>query len=375
MRMLSKVIAGAAVLATAVTMAAGPALADPVNSKLKPVVPKVFDVVGTGSDTTMFVLDQLSINYNSAHKTHNKTHPWVYSWDAVNPKTQASGDLISTKTGCKKIARPFGSSAGVATLAANIKDPKGGFCEDFARSSRGRTATDPVKGKGGILFVALAKDAVTYATLAKGTNAPHNLTTAQLTKIYSCSVRHWNQVGGNNSKTIDPILPQASSGTRAFFLTAINVTTPGKCVRSPATLEENEGTNKIYKNNKNAIVPFSVGRWVSQGFHSAKCGKKPTSKQNLFGCNKNGVLGLNSINGKKPTVGSGAKTTLNPKFAAAFVRTVYDVVRFSTATKDHIPAAQESIFGSKGYFCTNKTAKTDIAAYGFLTTPLCGLGF
>jgi ABC-type phosphate transport system substrate-binding protein len=376
MRMLSKVIAGAAVLATAVSLAAGPAMADPVNSKLKPVLPKSFDVVGTGSDTIQSVLDQLSINYNSAHKTHNKSHPWVYSWDAVNPKTGALGDLIKTKDNCKKIARPNGSSAGIATLAASIKNPKGGFCEDFGRSSRGRATGDPVKGKGGILFVALAKDAVTWSTLAKGSHAPRNLTTKQLHDIYMCTVKQWGAVGGTKGAKIKPILPQPASGTRAFFLAQINITTPGPCVTaSNNSIEENEGTNKIFKNNKNVIFPFSVGKFVAQGFHSAKCGKKPTKGQNLFGCNQNGVLALRKINGKSPTVGSGKNTKVNAGFSAAFVRTVYDVVRFSTATKDHIPANEEAIFGHKGWFCTNKTAKTDITNYGFLTTPLCGLGF
>ena len=278
------------------------------------------------------------------------------------------------RSDCAKIARPNGSSAGIATLAANIKDPKGGFCEDFGRSSRGRAATDPVKGKGGVLFVALAKDAVSWSTLAKGSNAPQSLTTAQLTAIYSCQTRNWNKVGGK-AGTIVPVLPQSASGTRSFFLTAINVTTPGKCVQTSETIEENEGTNKIFKNNKNVIFPFSVGKFVAQGFHSAACGKKPGAGQNLFGCNQNGVLTVRSINGKKPTTGSGKSTSVNPAFSQAFVRTVYDVVRFSTATKDHIAKVQEPIFGTKGWFCTNKTAKADIKNYGFLTTPLCGLGF
>jgi ABC-type phosphate transport system substrate-binding protein len=376
MRMLSKVITGAVVLAAAVATAAGPAMADPVSSSLKPVVPKSFDLVGTGSDTIQSVLDQLSINYNSAHKTDTAKHPHIYSWDAVNPKTGALGDLISTKSGCAKIARPNGSSAGVATLAANIKDPKGGFCEDFGRSSRGRATSDPRKGKGGVLFVALAKDAVTWSTLAKGSNAPKNLTTKQLHDIYMCTVTQWGAVGGKQGAKIDPILPQAASGTRAFFLAQINVTDPGGCVTASNTkIEENEGTNKIFKNNKNVIFPFSIGKFVAQGFHSAACGKKPGKGQNLFGCNQNGVLALRNINGKAPTTGSGKNTKVNPGFSAAFVRTVYDVVRFAPGTSDHIPANQEAIFGHKGWFCTNKTAKTDIGNYGFLTTPLCGLGF
>lgn len=55
----------------------------------------------------------------------------------------------------------------------------------------------------------------------------------------------------------------------------------------------------------------------------------------------------------------------------------YDVVRYSTSTRDHIPANLEPFFASasarvKGWFCTAKTARSDITDYGFLTTPFCG---
>ncbi len=340
------------------------------------MTPRPYDVVSVGPDTTQSLLDQLSVGYNAAHKTHNKNHPWIYSWDATNPETQAIGDLITTKSGCAKLARPNGSSAGIATLESNIKDPKGGHCEDVARSSRGRQPTDPPAGKGGILFVALAKDAVTYAT-QQASNAAKNLTTAQLTKIYLCTATKWNQVGGTSKAVIKPFLPPTTSGTRTFFLAAIGVTTPGTCVNS--TPEQNEGTNKLL-HSLNAIFPYSVADYIAQRYHSAACGKKPTASQNKFGCDVHGTLKLNSINGSRPTVGSGAKQTINPGFSPTFVRTVYDVVRYSTATSDHIPASLEPFFASaqakvKGWFCTTKTARADIADYGFLPSPLCGRGF
>src|ERR1700740_1163392 len=83
MRTLKKLLAGAAVVASATAMAIGPALADPINGSGKPVVPKETDVVGVGSDTIEFLLDQLSFDYNKSHSTG----PRLYSWDALNPKT------------------------------------------------------------------------------------------------------------------------------------------------------------------------------------------------------------------------------------------------------------------------------------------------
>src|SRR5258708_9549310 len=177
MRTLKRLLAAAAVAASATAMAVGPALADPINGSGKPVTPKETDVVGVGSDTLEFLMDQLSFDFNKSHATG----PRLYSWDALNPKTGLT-DMIKTKSGCAAIPRPNGSGAGITTLKANTKttDEKH-FCVDYARSSRPRNgATDPPKAKGGIVFVALAKDAVTYATNST-TNAPANLTTAQLT--------------------------------------------------------------------------------------------------------------------------------------------------------------------------------------------------
>jgi ABC-type phosphate transport system substrate-binding protein len=379
MRMLGKLITGAAVLATVTTLTAGAALADPPSG----VTPKATDIVGGGSNTTEFLLDQLTTNYNAAHKTG--TH--IYSWDALANAAATTSPNIAYKAGCVAAPRPNGSSEGIADLAENIKDPKSKshFCLDFARSSRAEKSTDP----SGLTFVPLALDNVSYASLAKGSNAPTNLTTKQLTEIYTCTVTKWNQVGGKSKDTIHPLLPQPGSGTLAFFLAAINVTTPGKCVDEPNTLEENEGVDPIYTNNKknapNEIVPFSVGKWISQAYHSAACStkscstdksgvfikcKKPAKGQNAFGCDVNGVLKVNDINKTNPIKGTGAKAVLNPHFTPTFIRTLYDVVR-TAKTSDSIPSYLNGFFGPSGFFCSSKE-KATIAAYGFEPTASCG---
>jgi ABC-type phosphate transport system substrate-binding protein len=387
MRMLKKLLVTAVTAASATALAVGPALADPINGSGKPVKPKETDVVGVGSDTIQFLLDQFSFDYNKAHKTG--TH--LYSWDALNPKTGAS-EQISFKSGCTKTLRPNGSSAGIATLIANQKTgDKKHFCADFARSSRARQPGDPSRGKAGIQFVALGKDAVTYATNAT-TNAPANLSTAQLNSIYSCTVTNWNQVGGKNAP-IKAVLPQTSSGTRAFFLTAIGLGTsgPGGCVNS--TPEENEGVDPVLSGpgSQNVIFPFSIGKYIAEKFHSAKCTNAgctakppchPKAGQNRFGCDTHGKMVLRSINHTKPTTGTGAKTVINAHFSAAFVRTVFVVVRFSTSTSSHIPSALQKFFNPhttkphriSGWVCSNKTAHADLINYGFLPTPFCGTG-
>ena len=90
MRMLTRLVVGAATAATAIAMAAAPALADPPSG----VVPKASNIVGVGSDTTQNVFDQFSHDYNATH-TANK----LYSWDATNPATGAIHDNIVIEKG------------------------------------------------------------------------------------------------------------------------------------------------------------------------------------------------------------------------------------------------------------------------------------
>jgi ABC-type phosphate transport system substrate-binding protein len=376
MRTLKKLFVAAAAAATVTATAMGPALADPP----KGVTPKATDVVGVGSDTLEFLLDQFSFDYNRTHSTGAK----LYSWDALNPVTGLTDNIVE-KSGCASTPRPDGSSAGIAELAKNAKTGTH-FCVDFARSSRPRASTDPAKGPGGILFVALAKDAVTWAANST-TNAPSSLTPAQLNGIYSCTIRNWNQVGGK-SGTINAQLPQTSSGTRAFFLTAIGVTTPGSCVGS--TAEENEGINPVLK-GANTIFPYSIGKYIAEKFHSAKClnstctgnpACKPTSTQNRFGCDTHGSMVLHKINGIAPTTGTGTSTVINSKFPSNFVRTVFDVVRWAK-TANNIPGYLQKFFDAKnttgtgpvsGWACSNSIAHQDMINYGFKPTPFCGTG-
>jgi ABC-type phosphate transport system substrate-binding protein len=355
--------------------------------------PVTGDFVGTGSDTIESVMDQFSADYNSSHSTGGR----LWSFDALNPIcgsncTPNQPDVVVTKhtptdsTTCAQ-PRPFGSSNGIISLE-NSKTLSGGApCIDFARSSRARSGSDP----GTISFVNLAGDAVTYAT-QPGTNAPANLTTADLTGIYNCTITNWSAVGGK-SGTIVPMLPQNGSGTRSFFLGAIGVTTPGACVSTSATsqapgnlntntLEENEGVDpSLNMNTANVIFPFSVGKWIAERFHSASCGTvsncfknesacTPTSGQNLFGCNIHGTMVLDSINGTAPTTGTGKATVINSGFTATFTRLLFEVVPNPlTPPNFGIPSNLAPLFGPTGFTCSSTTAKTDLKNYGFLVLP------
>jgi len=352
--------------------------------------PAEADATGVGSDTIQNVLDQFAADYNP---TVSATASHLYSWDATNPLTGAIGDSIAEKTGCSSIPRPDGSSAGITQLATFQKTHDGKFfCSSFARSSRARASTDPAFAPGGIAFVDLAGDAVTWSAQAT-TNAPATLTQAQLAAIYNCTDTNWSQVGGKNAP-IHAFIPQTGSGTRSFFLSAIGVATPGSCVSDDnGALEENEGVNPVLK-DPDAIFPYSIGKYIAEKFHSATClnatctpnssgiACNPSGHQNLFGCNTHGTMVLKQINGVAPTTGGGTGTVINSSFPAAFQRILFEVVPYDPATSDHIPGSEagapggvnlEPLFGASGFVCTNTTAKTDLKNYGFLVTPLCGV--
>jgi ABC-type phosphate transport system substrate-binding protein len=408
MRMLHKILAGVAATAAAAVLAAGPALADPPSG----VTPKAADIVGVGSDTIQYLLDQLSVDYN---KTIASSAPHLYSWDAT-----PAGN-IQTKSGSTNcnIPRPDGSSAGIAALEGNASDGSH-FCVDFARSSRSRGSTDPACATGGICFLYLGGDAVTWSArsaAAGGTNAPSSLTLTQIKNIYLCKITNWSKVGGK-SGTIKPFLPQTASGTRSFFLTALGggttPITPGPCVSDGATaqfpngtIQENEGQDSML-NNPNAIFPYSVGDYIAQGYHDAACTSgcggtvsdnpacAPASSENKFGCNetttgagKSPVLTLEKVGGVAPTSpfplpaeptppAINSKVKVNTKFPAAFQRHVYDVVRFGGSAANPIPSYLQKVFnpatGSpKGWICGSTKGPADIRAYGFVyQSTLCG---
>jgi ABC-type phosphate transport system substrate-binding protein len=370
MRKLTKLFAGAASMVAATALVAGMATTASAapNDPPKGITPQSFDIVGVGSNTTQYVLDQISVDYNKTVKVHNANHPWFFTWDAVQPGTSGTTPTkIVTKAGCGLITRPNGSTAGLKALDLNQFDGKTGhYCIDFGRSSGGRNPIAPKPGPNGVLYVAFAKDAITWATKA-GSLAPASLTKAQLQGIFTCKTTNWKQVGGK-AGAIKVYLPQPGSGTLSTWEKFMGITTVGSCVSQAP--EENEGTFAGFK-SPNAIAIYSIGAYVSQKFNSAACGAKPKAGQNMFGCNTTGVLTLGKISGVAPIAGH----KINLNFPSAFFRTVYNIVRWTAKTPDHIYQRLGAFFSSKalhGYMCSSPTATTAIQNYGFIPSATCG---
>jgi ABC-type phosphate transport system substrate-binding protein len=371
MRKLTRVMAGFASVAAAAALMAGSvtaASADPIASNGKAVAPAYYDIVGVGSNTTEYVMDQFSVNYNKTVKVHNAAHPFFYSWDALPKGANAASTAykITPKAGCTVIGRPDGSTAGLKALDANQKDRSTGhYCVDYGRSSGGRSTSAPKAGPGGVIYVAFAKDAITWAVDSGAHDAPATLNTAQLKAIFTCKDTNWNQVGGKNA-AIKVYLPQNGSGTLSTWEKFMGLAdVPGCANQAP---EENEGTNGVFKNNPSAIFIYSIGAYVAQKYHSASCtAKAPAKGQNEFGCNVTGFLALGKIGGSTPIVAS----KINPAFPATYWRTVYNILRWSKGTPFNMAKTVAPFFSRTGYLCSAKAAPV-IESYGFVVDKACG---
>ncbi|MFJ8437221.1 hypothetical protein ACIQ9P_38610 [Kitasatospora sp. NPDC094019] len=339
--------ASALVLASALALTVTtPAIADPPQ-------PAATDIVGVGAGVTEMLLNQFSTDYNaSLAAAGDTTSPRLYSWDSTGTPFR-----ITTKTGATSIVRPYDSSNGIATL-----DATNGNTVDFARSARGPRADDPVTDQ----FVFMARDAVSWAAPAGG-NAPTDLTSNDLRLIYGCYYTNWRQINpALPDAAIVPVLAvrgAALSDSSGFFLrtvTGSSVFEYGPCVRTVS--QENQGTDPLL-HDPNAIVPYSVGRYVGQvyGGHT-RPGDEP------------GTLTVRSLNGISPV------DTVNGQLRISFVSSMfgyplYIVVRVSDWNSTNARGtALRAVFGRNGWVCRSNGGAPAIRSYGFLTMPVGGCG-
>ncbi|MBD0692410.1 PstS family phosphate ABC transporter substrate-binding protein [Streptomyces sp. CBMA123] len=336
----AKLLAAAALATSLATVATGTAVADPAAG----VTPAAQDIVGVGSDTTQAVLDQFSTDYNASLGS-GSTAPRLYSYDATGTSP------ITTKTGATSITRPNGSGAGISALAANTS-----ATVDFARSSRDPQSSDP----NTFDFVAYATDAVSWAA-QNGGHAPANLTTQNLKDIFNCNVTTWNQIDPSlSTNTIKPFLPQANSGTRAFFLKTLGITTINSCVTQG--VQENQGS-ALALQDPDAVVPYSVAHFIGQAYYGKGSGS-----------DVQGPLTVRSIDGVAP-IDTTNKVITDAFASTNYARSVYNVLRHAefVATDTHGTALQ-AIFGTNGWICNNATATADLQSFGFLPLPAGACG-
>ncbi|SKC53606.1 hypothetical protein ACUWEX_08890 [Okibacterium fritillariae] len=325
-----KAVALCAALGVAV---AGLALATPANAD-----PVSNSYVLVGSDTLQDAGNALAngttITGSNVRVTANGNT--IGSFDAFG------SSAIQAKSGGAYFARPAGSGDGVKALSRSIDG--GNFSVsgnttpavaipgqvDIARSSSGPGAL--ANNNGALAYIPFGRDAVSYAYQGAGLD---QLSAATLKQVYECTV---TSVGG---VPVTPVLPQAASGTRKFFLTAIGNPTLGSCVQQPG-FAENDGT---VLTGDGQIIPFSVASWVAQ---------KSGAGQNRTG---NAVLG--STQGSvAPTTGTGAAIAPNAPFYAntTWGRDTYVVVeqaRIDSTNPKYDPALAALVDSTKTKSLTN----------------------
>jgi hypothetical protein len=302
-------VVGAVVLG--VGALAVPAVADPADGNHRVLS-------GVGSDTTQDVLNGLSESVDNGAT--------IASYNATGSATIQTRD-----TGCV-INRPDGSSAGIDALRNAVDNSTG--CLDFARSSRGPADTSTQD----LSWIAYAKDAVTVAVRSDSAlNNNLNVTTAQLHDIYTCSLTSLNGV------TLTPLLPQANSGTRTFFLGQIGVaeTAVGSCV---GTFQEHNG---VQLDTAGDIAPYSIAQYLAQTGGVVE--------------DRHGATVLGKVNSVSPTTADG---TLNTAFP--YSRDVYNVVPTAKLSNATVAA---TFVGSSSKVCADSGT---IELYGFGTVSNCG---
>ena len=244
-------VAATSLAATALAMAA-PAQADPS------FVPDADDIVGVGSDTSMFALSYLAdghsgvAGYNAAGSARRLVSVDAKAF-AADGVTQTNSATVVLRSGAAAINRPNGSTEGKNLLrpATNNADVS------FARSS---SAISSAEASDGLVGFPFAKDTLAMAT-STTSNAPAALTEAQIVDIYEGDLTNWASVGGA-SGVIKPLIPQSGSGTRSFFVSELKRMNGGVdvAINNSVVVPVQEHSDALIKDDPNAVAPFSVGR-------------------------------------------------------------------------------------------------------------------
>ena len=335
----------------AIAFGALPAQADPTT-------PPFPTLAGAGSDTTQDVVGGLTTLNPSV----------VGSWNAVGSAT------IQTKSGGPAFQRPNGSGDGVYALSMSAGAGTGLYNSvniagqlDYARSSSGPSSTYPGSD---LTYIPFATDAVTYAfngASAFPTDVPLGTAATDtavggifpfnLRNIYNCRVTTFSDASGNDV-TIVPLIPQAGSGTRSFWLGQVGLTeaTLPTCVTSRNnTVEEHDG--RALTGNGD-VMPYSIAQYIAQGRYSAITTATVVERRG------------NSVLGKVATVNpfqlTGTTLTLNSSFPIK--RTVYNVVQTSRLAETAIAS---TFVGSTSTVC-GTAGQAVIKSFGFAVASNCG---
>jgi ABC-type phosphate transport system substrate-binding protein len=348
------------------------------------------DIIGAGSDTTQYLLDQLATDYDATVTTG----PKLINYDACVGDTSSAtatglgsnpdgsgfpcgADNTGTKVG---VARPAtvidpkaaatavmpNSSGSGRTLLQTPTDPLFGDVA-FARSSGPLNTTNLAAGEIGLPF---AVDKIITATNPTGP-APAALTGQQVLRIYNGTYTNWDQVGGKDA-AIHPYLPKAGSGTlnaaEAFLAQLDGVT------EAPGTDNDPSSHSAAYQTWQGPGTTITDSNWNT--------GKANVEEHDpsIIAADPNAI---EMFSYARAQLANSKSAILRIEGGWSEDRELYNVVRGKAITGAPTTPflygsdsnVLEGIFSNTGWLCTNATAQADIAALNEwpLTSKLCGV--
>ncbi len=381
-------VSGAAVIAAGTAM---PVMADPVS------VTKYGELVGLGSDTTMDVMDGISLALGNVSESDTRLKIASY-------KALGSADVVVSADGIA-IPRANGSGAGrdalrialgqVGSSSVAIAPDELGKARTatlpttaqlagklhFARSSSGPSGA---VANGVLTYVPFAQDNMTYATaplniskipsdIPLGTSS--NTTEVSLMNIYKGNITKvitdsttgafiklaapsYTLEAGEESHTINAYIPQAGSGTRSFWIGQVGITeanitagsVPAKDITpGGVTVQEHDGT--AVATDPYALVGFSISQWVAQ--------------TNGVAPKRTAGAVLRSIGGVEPVVVTDNVYSTAPTWTA-IKRTVYNIVPTALVNADEENAITRAFRGTNSLVCQSQTVIQKFG-YGLLS--------
>ena len=381
-------LSGAAVIAAGTAM---PVMADPVS------VNKYAELVGLGSDTTMDVMDGISLALGNV--SANDSRLKLASYKAIG-----SADVVVSADGIA-IPRANGSGAGRDALRIAIGQINSGSVaiapDDLGKA---RTAVSPttaqLAGKfhyarsssgpsgavanGVVTYVPFAQDNMTYATaplnitkipsdIPLGTVA--NTSEVSLINIYKGNITKvitdantgdfiklaapsYSVAAGEVSNTINAYIPQAGSGTRSFWIGQVKITeadiTNGVTAAKDVTptgisVQEHDGT--AVATDPYALVGFSISQWVAQ--------------TNGVAPKRTAGAVLRSMGGLEATVVTDGVYATAPTWSA-IKRAVYNIVPTALINADEENAYTRAFRGTNSLVCQSQTVIQKFG-YGLLS--------
>jgi hypothetical protein len=423
------VIAGA-VVATLAGTGLGTAAADPLKA------PSLDTLTGVGTGNIAPLFDNgtnsqpLGDAAGSFVHDYNATEPTypVASWDAENPETGFVEQMIATKaasssdTSCD-LQRPDDTSTGVYILNQDQTDltlDSSGqlvYCVDYVRADFFPDLFYSTRDA----FVALARDAMawSYPKVKGETNPqPKSLTFEQLTGIFDCQYRNWDEVGGKNAP-IGVVLPVDFSDTRqVWLLDELGITATVEPCWQNGDVTVNGTTDAIYEDTglsagnvaqftttqtidgisipaADDIFSYSIGGWIAQGTRTKRVGGHATSVWGHGNLTLGEIANIAGTPEAAVTKNSSGQPVINPKWNPRFLYILYAATRngcWTSTEPDSLAVCLPSrtppaggivyptyeakglaaLFGPKGWICKNATAQADIVSYGFTRIANCG---